>query len=266
MTNLTSDEWMDEIDNALDYRARFSKEEKWEDLESSYLNDANSDASVGENLIYAMGDSLVSSLMNPDPEFVITAEHPSGVDKAPVVEALDNALVGKLKMKRAIDLSLLHCYLNSVAILKIGYDSEFGYNPYFDIGQQGKFLGMTLTQFDKKGRRIENMDTTPGMPWLLTCNPKDIVVPWGTIFVDDAPWIAHRIIRKNEYIKLDPKYKNTARLEPQLSMQSWVESYSKVLQNKKTRYKNDKMAVAGNKLLYNELWEIRDRMYLCSAS
>ena len=67
---LKPEEWIDEIDNALDYRYRFAKEEKWEDLESTYLNDADSDASIGENLIYSMGDSLISSLMNPDPEFV----------------------------------------------------------------------------------------------------------------------------------------------------------------------------------------------------
>ncbi len=257
---LDATEWMDEIDNALDYRYHFSKEEKWDDLEASYLNDADSDASVGENLIYSMGDSLISSLMNPDPEFVVTATHPLGVDKAPIVESLDNALVESLKLKQAVDLSLLHCYLNSRAILKIGYDSEYGYNPYFDVGQEGQFMGMTLTQFDKKGRRIETLNSTPGMPWVKPCNPKDIVVPWGTIELEDAPWIAHRIVRKNTYIKADPKYKNTTRLEPQLSMQSWVESYNRVLQNNKTRYTNDRMHDVRNEPLYNELWEIRDRM------
>ena len=130
---LNAVEWMDEIDNALDYRFRFAKEEKWEDLEASYLNDADSDASVGENLIYSMGDSLISSLMNPDPEFVVTATHPLGLDKAPVIESLDNAFIGSLNLKQAVDMSLLHCYLNSVAILKLGYYSEYGYNPYFDI-------------------------------------------------------------------------------------------------------------------------------------
>ncbi len=257
---LNATEWMDEIDNALDYRYHFSKEEKWDDLEATYLNDADSDASVGENLIYSMGDSLISSLMNPDPEFVVTATHPLGVDKAPVVESLDNALVESLKLKQAIDLSLLHCYLNSRAILKIGYDSEYGYNPYFDIGQQGQFMGMTLTQFDKKGRRIETLNSTPGMPWVKACHPKDIVVPWGTVDVEDAPWMAHRIVRKNSYIKADPKYKNATRLEPQMSMQSWVESYNRVLQNNKTRYTNDRMHDVRNEPLYNELWEIRDRM------
>ena len=209
---LKPEEWIDEIDNALDYRYRFAKEEKWEDLESTYLNDADSDASIGENLIYSMGDSLISSLMNPDPEFVVTATHPLGADKAPVIESLDNAFVQSLNLKRAVDLSLLHCYLNSVAILKIGYDSEYGYNPYFDIGQEGQFMGVTFTQFDKKGRRIETLNTTPGMPWVLPCHPKDIVVPWGTVFLDNAPWIAHRIVRKNSHIKADPKYKNTTRL------------------------------------------------------
>ncbi len=120
MAKKTPEDWLTEIDNALEYRRKFAKEDKWADLEKSYLNDASSDTAIGPNLIFSMGDSLLSSLNVPDPEFVVSAEHPNGVDRAPIVEEVDNWLVKKIKMKRAIDLSTLHCYLFSKGILKVG--------------------------------------------------------------------------------------------------------------------------------------------------
>lgn len=256
---LTPDEWLVEIDNGLEYRRKFAREDKWDDLERSYLNDASSDTAIGPNLVFSMGDSLMSSLNVPDPEYLVSAEHPAGVDRAPVVESIDNWLVGKLKIKRAVDLATLHCYLNSKGILKMGYDSEFGWAPYYDIGRNLS-AGLTMTQFDKKGRRIEPMNTTPGMPWVSVVQPHDFVVPWGTIFLDDAPWCAHRIIRKNAYFKSDPKYKNTSRLEPELSMADYMESYSKVGDKDRMKYHTEKMLFANKQPEYNVAWEIHDRM------
>jgi hypothetical protein len=254
---LTPEEWLTEIDNALEYRRKFGREDKWKSLEDSYLNDPESDAAIGPNLIYSMGDSLMSSLNVPDPEFLIGAEHPAGVDRAPVVESVDNWLVRKLKLKRAIDLATLHCYLNSKGILKLGYDSEFGWEPSLDVGRN-QSAGLTLSQYSRK-ERIEPMNTIPGMPWVSTVQPQDFVVPWGTIFLDDAPWAAHRIVRKNSYFKSDPKYKNTTRLEPQLSMQDYMASYTKVAKDR-MHYTSNKMFYANSVPEYNIAWEIHDRM------
>jgi len=256
---MTAEDWMIAIDNALEFRRAFAKESKWNDLEKSYLNDPSSDTAIGPNLIYSMGDSLMSSLNVPDPECVVHADHPSGSDRAPIVESVDNWLIRKLKIKRSVDLSTLHCYLYSKGILKIGYDSEFGWAPYYDIGRN-QSMGATFTQFDKKGHRIEFMNTTPGMPWVSVVHPQDFVVPWGTIFLDDAPWAAHRIVRKNEYFKSDPKYKNTSRLEPQISMEDYMATYNKVSHRDRMRYHTDRMLYANRKPEYNVAWEIHDRM------
>jgi len=255
---MTAENWLTEIDNALEYRRKFAREDKWKSLEDSYLNDPEGDTAIGPNLIYSQGDALMSSLNVPDPEIVVTPDHPAGVDRAPVVEQVDNWLVRKLKVKRHADLATLHAYLKSKGILKLGYDSEFGWSSYYDIGK-GQPMGLTLTQFDKKGRRIESMNTIPGMPWVSVVQPEDFVVPWGTIFLDDAPWAAQRVIRKNAYFKSDPKYKNTSRLEPQLSMEDYMASYTKVKKNR-MEYTSDKMMFANRKPEYNVAWEIHDRM------
>lgn len=252
---------MTEIDNALDYRRVFAYEDSWNKLELDYLNAPGGDTSVGPNLIYSMGDSLLSSLTVPDPEFVLTAEHPNFVDRRPVVEAVDNWLVGKLNLKDAVDDALLNSYLASRAIIKIGYDSEYGWSPYYDVGKGNNLLGLTLTQFDKKGKRIESPTTEPGMPWVSAVHPTDFVVPWGTRYQEKAPWVAHRVIRLNADIKADPKYKNTSRLEPDVSMETYMNSYSGPLSRKvKERYKSGSGHKDNTQAIFNELWEIKDRL------
>lgn len=255
----TAEEWLDEIDAALDYRRRYGREDKWADLQESYLNSPESDTAIGPNLIYSMGDSLLSSLTVPDPEFVLQAEHPAGVRRAPAVEAIDNWLVRKLKIKSVADLSLLRCYLYGRAILKIGYDSEFGWSPYYDVGKQDNLAGMTFTQFDKKGMRIESKSTMPGMPWVTSIMPHDFVVPWGTIDLDDAPWAAHRIVRLTDYFKKDPKYKNTSRLEPDMTMEDFMSSYGKP-PGKRPSYRSRSGHFATTNPRFTTAWEIHDRM------
>ncbi|RLG87894.1 MAG: hypothetical protein DRO16_05600 [Thermoprotei archaeon] len=261
---LSPEDWMIEIENGLEYRRQFGKEDAWNQLELDYTNDEESNCNVGANLIYSMGDALYSSLCVPDPEFLISPEHPSGVDRAPVVEAVDNWLIKKLKIKREVDDAILHSYLFSRAILKIGYDSEFGWSPYYDIGTQDNLAGLTLTQFDKKGNRIEFGSAQPGMPWISAVLPHDIVVPWGVKNLDDAPWIAHRVIRLNSFIKKDPKYKNHSRLEPNMSMEGFVNSYGHVMA-KRRRDAADSIirkysGEVNSKNIFNVLWEIHDKM------
>ncbi len=259
----TVQDWRLEIKNALAYRKMFAKEAAWRKCEQNYLNDPVGDTAIGPNLVYEMADTLTSTLTVPDPEFVVEATNRSGLQKAPIIESMDNAFVRKLRLKKYIDVGVLRGFLYGNIILKIGYDSEFGWNPYYDIGPDNNLLGMTLTQFDKRGRRIESPDTRPGWPWVRPVLPHDFVVPWGTIFVEDAPWAAQRFVRHVDYFKKDPKYKNTSSLKPEISMESYMMSYLKmgsVVDNVKQRTKLMGIADANKSPEYVVCWEIVDRV------
>ena len=258
-TPKTVDEWLVEIDAGLEYRKIFAREASWRKIELNYLNDPQSDTAIGPNLVYSMGDSLVSSLMVPDPEFLVAPTRSNGVDKAPIVEAIDNTLTTEMNLKRYIDMSTLHGFLYGSLILKIGYDSEFGWAPFYDIGQ-GNNLGMTTTQFDTKtGYRIETPDTRPGWPWVRPVLPHTFIVPWGTVFLEDAPWACHEVIRHIDYIKKDPKYRNTKGLQGQLSMKDWMESHLTVGKDKQ-RARLSNMAEFHVEPEYVKMYEIRNRM------
>lgn len=262
MAKMTPDDWMVEIENGLEYRRLYGYEDSWDKLEQNFYNSPSGDASVGANLIFSMGDSLLSGITVPEPEFTITAETPSSVDKVPMLEAVDNWLTRKTKLKNAVEDAELHNYLKGKAIIKLGYDSEFGWDPDYDSGLVvGNRSGSTFTQFDKNGDRIEYNDFQPGMPWARAVNPKDFVVPYGCRTLDDAQWVAHRIIRLNSDLKKDPKYSNTKNLEPQISMDAYLNADRRVQRPpaRRTDHIRSSSHTQNTFVLFNEIWEIRDR-------
>lgn len=254
------EEWQLEIENGLEYRRMFGKEDCWDTLEAAYLNDPNGITAIGPNLIYSMGDALLSALIVPDPEVLVTPRSPVAVDSAPIIESQANTFIKTLDLKDHVEQALLHSYLYGRGILKIGYDSEFGWDHRYDIGGPIEPAGLTLTQFNKKGNRIESGIAKPGQPWVRAIDPHDIVVPWGTVDLETATWIAHRVIRTNEAIKQDPKYSKTGRLEPQISMEQFMSSYHRTSGNNRLPFRNTTTFSQNSKQVYNELWEIHDRM------
>lgn len=262
MKELTPTEWEEEIMAGIEYRQTYAKEREWPMLEQLYYNEPGTEVDVGENLVFEQGDALQAGVSTTYPEIIVEAEHPASLESAPAVEGLDNWFIRKLKLRDKIEAAVLNGYLYGKMILKIGYDSQYGYDPYYDMGSATDPAGMTFTQFDKKGKLIEFSDATPGMPWAEVVLPHDFVVPWGTKTLDDAEWCAVRFIRLNKDLKADPKYQNTQRLEPEMSMQSFVESYIE------TRVRRDRLAhtrqqaySSSRDALYNELWEIHDKRH-----
>lgn len=238
--NLTPQEWIDEIDKGLEYRRRFGVEDAWGKMEAIYYNVHQSMTNDGPNIFLSTGDTLLSTVSVPTPQVIVKPRIPEAVAKSKIVEGLDNTLMTELRLSEEMERASLFAYLFGKGFLKAGYDSEYGYDPTLDIaGAQP--VGLTLTQLDRKGqKRIEyDYQVVPGMPWVKAVCPHDIVVPWGTIKIDNCPWIAHRICRRTTELKADPKYKNTQRLVPQFSMEDFIESYQKPLSSAKrtsTRY------------------------------
>src|SRR5207244_4781919 len=120
-----------------------------------------------------------------------------------VQETVDNLLIDDLEVGDEVERTLLSAYMFGKGFLKIGYDSEYGWDQDFDIGGSKQPLGMTLTQFSKQGRRIEFGRAAPGMPWVQAAMPHDIIVPWGTFSLDYAQWVAHRDLRHIDEVKAD---------------------------------------------------------------
>lgn len=259
----TLEGWSLAIEDGLEFRRLYGRESEWAKVEALFYqsHDMQKD-SVGPNIISATGDSLLSSLLVPEPFYNIKPLRMDVVESTPILESVLNSLRCSMGVKQEVEAAILHAYLYSQGILKIGYDSEFGYDPATDIGASQKlFLGLGLSQFDKKGSKIEyNALVKPGMPWVEAVLPHDFVVPRGTFKLHKAPWCAHRIIRHIDDVKADPKYSNKKDLQPTMSMADWVDSYLRVFKPYrmgKAQWSNTARGFS-EKAEYVEMWEIHD--------
>lgn len=258
---LTVAQWREEISTGLEYRRRYGREDNWAELEQLYMNVTSGQKNNGPNIIFSTGDALLSTLTVPFPTVTIKPVMPSDVEGAPIVETLDNLLIGFMNCQAEVDDAALSTYLWGRGFIKIGYDSEWGWNPRYDVHDQDNPVGASPTQLDLKGNRIEFNSGQPGMPWARNVLPHDIVVPWGTRRLTDAPWVAHRVIRHIEDIKADPKYEHKRDLQPNISREDWTRSYQSPIQP--YRYGDDSVRYAGTKegrkAEYVEMWEIHDQ-------
>ena len=230
-TELTVEQWTVELDQGLEFRRKFGLEDHWAELEKLFYNTHGSSLIAGPNIIASTGDSLLSELSVPRPFVSAQALQPGLADEVNILQGIDNTLIGASFMAEEVEAALLHAFLWGKGIIKVGYDSEFGWDPQYDfsVGREEK-LGFTLTQFDKKGRRIEyGSKIKPGMIWYAACLPHDIILPYGTFRIRSARWICHRVIRHIEDVKADVKYENTKNLRPTMSMKDFVQSYTTVV-------------------------------------
>lgn len=258
MKELTVAEWFDEIDRGLEYRRIYAREDNWNILEQTFYNRSPTQTTAGPNLLISTGDSVLSQLTVPYPYVTVKARNSNSLAGAAVQERTDNTLMEDLDICTEVE-HMAHCsFLFGKGIGKLGYDSEFGYSKKFDYGQLYKTeLGFSMTQVNAKGQRIE-FRANPGMPWLKSVLPHDIVVPWGTKDLKTTPWIAHRVVRHVDEVRGDVKY-HAQGITATMSMRDFVKSYEAPMRPYRIGQEVYRIGEMKQETEYCELWEIHDR-------
>lgn len=247
--------WILELRRGLDYRMRYGGEKRWKEHEALFYNTHDSAIHEGPNLIYSIGDSVLSGLTQPYPYIEVEPLRPQFAPGAMTLQGVDNALLGEMRLQEEVEQMVLHAYLWGTGFLKIGYDSEWGWSSE---NEEALSSGFSLSQFSQQGRRLEyNQAVTPGMPWVRAVLPMDIVMPWGTQRLSEAEWIAHRVIRHVEDVRKDQKYSKTRYLKPNMSMEDISLSYS----NKVSTHRRITGSTSreSRSVEWVEMWEIHDR-------
>ena len=204
------DYWKAEIRMGIRYRQVFGRSLDWKRYKSEYRSFWNKSI-VPVPIVYALGRSLVPQVYFRNPKVAVHTRKPGYSMHARVLERVDNYLIKETWIKPELKSNILDCYLCGRGPIIIGYDSEYGYNPSF---LSSEYTDLTLTQYSKKGDKIEYSDNVkPGFPWAMRCNPQDFVVPWGTGRWEDARWFAIRKMRMARDIKEDPKYRGIGDLK-----------------------------------------------------
>ena len=235
--------WTDEIKAGEKYRDKYSSSKRYDDYRKMYRGDWK-DTIVPVNRVFSFGRGLIPQIYFRAPRVTCTATRPDLVAHAMVVEAIDNWLIKELRLKQTIKSAILHAYYGGTAPVKLGYDSEFGFNPLQAVDQDTSTVTQVGREGESKGKQIEyNINVRPGMPWALPVLPEDIIIPWGYSTADSLPWIAHRFLRPLIDVKADQKYSNTSELKGSRR--------AKYMENRPS-YKQDEA------IKFCELYEIRD--------
>ena len=202
--------WEEQVRLGEKFRKETGDYDSWDRWKKYYKNDFN-DMVLPVNLIFSIGRSIIPRVYFRNPQVVCTPMKNGMQLHAKVVEALDNWMVRRIGMKNAMKKVIQDTFLSGTGLLKIGYDSEFGYDP------EEASLAEEPIAWDGYSREEErpeyNSLIIPGMPWTKRVNPRDFLVPWGTEDLYEAHWAVHRVMRRLDDIKADPKYENTSGLK-----------------------------------------------------
>ena len=241
-------DWMDQIKSGLRYRKKYSTRNSWSKYRK-YFRGQWASALVPINKTFSYGRTMMPKVYFRAPRVSITPTHPDMMFHARIVEALDNLLIQNLYLKHTMKMSALDSYLSGVGCIKLGYDSEFGFNPSQAIADGSE----TLTQFstEDENEKIEYSQLVkPGFPWAIRCRPEDVIVPYGAMDAFSLKWVAHYILRPLDDVKADQKYRNTDKLEGTRSPKLAEDGARR--EAFRPRYMRD----TGEK--FSELWELRD--------
>jgi len=203
--------WETRVRKGEEYRERYGHSKMWEVWTNAYRGNWDKDI-VPVNKTFSFIRSMVPRTYFRNPFITITPTRPEFMWRARIIEKIDNQLVRETGLKQTLKSVVLKAGLTGTGTVKLGFDSEFGYNPAQALTVDGE----TATQIGtESGSYIEtNQNIKPGMPWAMPVSSDNIVVPWGYRASTSLPWIAHTLYRSLDDVKNDQKYnKNKLKLQ-----------------------------------------------------
>jgi len=159
------EKWQENLKLAKDFRKEVANYEKWKDWKKYYRNDY-SPGVIPVNLIFSIGRSIIPRVYFRNPQVSVMPLKPGMEMQARIVEALDNWMVRRIGFKQTMKRSIQDAYLAGTGIIKLGYDSEFGYDPStYDQGYEEPILWDT-GEYEEPYPEY-NSQVFRGLPWAL---------------------------------------------------------------------------------------------------
>ena len=217
----TPDQWGDLITQAELYQQKAGNSKAWGEYRDFYRGDfpewVTGMASLPLNITFAQARSAIPKVyfrnpyINVSPRVIGTqANDPIADIRARMVEGVDNMLVQEMGLKRTMKSGALSCFLCGKAVWKVGFDSQYGYNPSDSFIEFGATQGEEeedVSQRNKKGDRIEyDSRVKSNMPWVRLIDLDQFLVPYGSKEMEDMAWADHIIVRPTQDLADDTKY------------------------------------------------------------
>lgn len=203
--------WLRQIRHGIEYRKQAANEANWRLWRQYYRGQWDSQI-LPSNVFFKMLRTVVPRIYFRNPSISITPAKPGleNIVLAKILERTDNKLIRNGKIKKQMKRMVQDAWMFGTGVGKKGFGSEYQSTP--------QPVGTTVPpDASKPSARLSefveyNYDIQANMPWFLRVSPGDFVVPAGLDYIENARWVAFKIVRPTNDVKADPRLKNTASL------------------------------------------------------
>lgn len=172
--------WLKDINDAAEWRKKYSFEHKWYDIERYYRHDFEQLNQPHFNLIYMMGNSLIPSLVYQTPGIMNLPRKPNMMYWASFFDSVDNWWMDHAQIKALSEEAALTSFLYNTCAFQIGYDFS---------DQQQQITEVSQNMFaDMKG--IADSTRKTNLPWVDFIYPQRFLVAKGTRMMKNCRWAA----------------------------------------------------------------------------
>ena len=197
--------WLTRIKHGEKFRDADNRATAWKHMKKYYRNQFEGDV-MSVPLIYSHGRQMIPFLYFKNPTVECTPLQRGFGHKAKVLEAVDNMLIREMRVKEQLKLIIQDAYLYDYGIRKVGYDSEFGYDPTGSLWKElfGE-LGIDLSEEEAEEY---NTYIISEFPFFLRVPPKRFIVDPDVEgpSLDTARWIVEEFYRPLEEVLEDDRY------------------------------------------------------------
>ena len=217
-TGPTPADWVELITQAERYKVEIGHSQDWanyRDYYRGYFPDyAKGYPSLNYNITFSLARTTIPKVYFRNPYINVSPRvigrqlpDPGAEITARIVEGIDNWLIQEMNIKKHAKTVVLDTWLCGRGIFKLGFSSQYGYDPQEDMFGFSDDDGEDAVS-DKKGNRIEYDSNISGnMPWVRRVDPDFFFVPYGSRDLEDMPWVDHVVIRPTSDVRKDRKYK-----------------------------------------------------------
>lgn len=213
--------WLEEVRRGIQWRDQWMMKDRWSTWDAYYRNDWEGVATQvvsklpvilqrrGLNVFFMIARSMVPRIYfrNPSVSVVAAKPGPDQLGLAKLHERIYNKLIASMGMKRAMQQEVNYTFFRGTGVGKLGFGAQFAPT------EPGSLEAADASV--KGGGTLEyRAGIDPAMPWYRAVDPGHYVLPAGTVEKEDAPWEVHAVFRRQEEVRLDPRFKNNKTLGP----------------------------------------------------
>lgn len=197
----TKDEkyWQTEIREALEWRRKFTKEDRWPLFLDYYLHNVANPRLPHFNLVYMLGNVLVPSLVFQTPGILNTPTSANSGAWPQFFDSVDKYLVDVMEVTDVAERGIINGYLNNVVCIGFGFDIT----AEQDATKPGEDPEDTFPEVEGSNRARKL-----NLPWLDLIPPHRCLVAKGTKTMRNCRWAAKLIAVPTAKLKKSKLFKN----------------------------------------------------------